>query len=203
MSSPHAITQPAFRPSVMGQNGVVTSGHHLASHAGIQIMMAGGNAIDAAIATAAALGVVEPQSSGAGGDGFMLIYSAKTGKVSAVNATGAAPTGATREFYLKHNGIPMKGILSVSIPGLVDGWLVAHERFGSLPLDQVFAPAIALCEDGFPLSHQLANSLPYAQLPVKDAVHTTKERSPKPSLLLPNHEMVCSQKMISKAITPK
>lgn len=159
MSSPHAITHSAFRPSIMGRNGVVTSGHHLASQAGIQIMMAGGNAIDAAIATAAALGVVEPQSSGIGGDGFLLIYSAKTGKVSAVNATGAAPTGATREFYLQRNGIPMKGILSVSIPGLVDGWLVAHERFGSLSLDQVLAPAISLCENGFPLSHKLAGSL--------------------------------------------
>ena len=95
MSSPHAIAYPAFRPSIMGRNGVVTSGHHLASQAGIQIMKAGGNAIDAAIATAAALGVVEPQSSGAGGDGFILIYSAKTGTVSAINATGAAPTGAT------------------------------------------------------------------------------------------------------------
>ena len=159
MSSPHAIVHPAFRPSIMGKNGVVTSGHHLASQAGIQIMMAGGNAIDAAIATAAALGVVEPQSSGAGGDGFILIYSAKTGTVSAINATGAAPTGATRAFYLKRGGIPMKGILSVSIPGLVDGWLVAHERFGTRPLDDIFAPAIALCEDGFPLSHKLADSL--------------------------------------------
>jgi gamma-glutamyltranspeptidase/glutathione hydrolase len=143
----------------MGRNGVVTSADGLASQAGIQIMMAGGNAIDAAIATAAALGVVEPQSSGIGGDGFMLIYSAKTGKVSAVNATGAAPTGATREFYLERDGIPMKGGLSVSIPGLVDGWLLAHERFGTLPLDQIFGPAIALCEDGFPLSHKLADSL--------------------------------------------
>ena len=96
-------------------------------------------AIDAAIATAAALGVVEPQSSGAGGDGFILIYSAKTGTVSAINATGAAPTGATREFYLKRGGIPMKGILSVSIPGLVDGWLVAHEHFGTRPLEDIFA----------------------------------------------------------------
>ncbi|MEE2993608.1 MAG: gamma-glutamyltransferase [Gemmatimonadota bacterium] len=159
MSSPHAITHPAYRPCVMGRNGVVTSADGLASQAGIQIMMAGGNAIDAAIATAAALGVVEPQSSGIGGDGFMLIYSAKTGKVSAVNATGAAPTGATREFYLERDGIPMKGGLSVSIPGLVDGWLLAHERFGTLPLDQIFGPAIALCEDGFPLSHKLADSL--------------------------------------------
>jgi gamma-glutamyltranspeptidase len=159
MSSPHAISYPAYRPSVMGKNGVVTSGHPLASQAGLQTMMAGGNAIDAAIATAAALGVVEPQSSGTGGDGFILIYCAKTRTVSAVNATGAAPTGATREFFLKQGGIPMKGILSVSIPGLVDGWLIAHERFGTLPLEKVFAPAIALCEEGFPLGHNLANSL--------------------------------------------
>ena len=157
--SPHEISQKAYRPSVRGRNGAVASGHYLASQAGLQIMMAGGNAIDAAIATAAALGVVEPQSSGVGGDGFILIYDAKTRDVYAVNATGAAPTGATREFYLKRDGIPMKGILSVSIPGLVDGWLVAHERFGTRPLHEVFAPAIGLCEDGFPLSHKLAGSL--------------------------------------------
>ena len=157
--SPHEISQDAYRPSVRGRNGAVASGHYLASQAGMQLMMAGGNAIDAAIATAAALGVVEPQSSGIGGDGFISIYDAKTGAVYAVNATGAAPTGATREFYLERGGIPMKGILSASIPGLVDGWLVAHERFGTRPLDEVFAPAIGLCEDGFPLSHKLAASL--------------------------------------------
>ena len=159
MSSPHAITHPAFRPSIMGKNGVVTSGHHLASQAGIQSLMAGGNAVDAAVATAAALGVVEPQSSGLGGDGFLLIYAAATGQVAAVNATGAAPSGATRSFYLDRGGIPMKGIHSVSVPGLVDGWLVAHQRFGQLPLERVLGPAIALCEDGFPLSHKLAASL--------------------------------------------
>ena len=157
--SPHEISQDAYRPSVRGRNGAVASGHYLASQAGMQLMMAGGNAIDAAIATAAALGVVEPQSSGIGGDGFISIYDAKTRAVYAVNATGAAPTGATREFYLERGGIPMKGILSASIPGLVDGWLVAHERFGTRPLDEVFAPAIGLCEDGFPLSHKLAASL--------------------------------------------
>ena len=104
--------------------------------------------------------VVEPQSSGAGGDGFILIYSAKTGTVSAINATGAAPTGATPRICISNAvGFPMKGILSVSIPGLVDGWLVAHEHFGTLPLEDIFAPAIAFCEDGFPLSHKLADSL--------------------------------------------
>ena len=159
MQSPHGITASAFRPSVMGRNGMVTSGHVLASQAGIQTMMAGGNAVDAAIATAAALGVVEPAGSGVGGDGFIFIYWAETGQVVAVNATGPAPRVATRETYLKNGGIPMKGMRSVSVPGLVDGWLLAHERYGELKLEDVFAPAISLCEEGFPVSHRLAGGL--------------------------------------------
>ena len=138
---------------------MVTSGHALASQAGIRTMMRGGNAVDAAIATAAALGAVEPAGSGVGGDGFILIYWAETGEVSAVNATGPAPGAATRERYLQDGGIPMKGIRSVSVPGLVDGWLLAHERYGALPLEEVFRSAIALCEDGFPISHLLASGL--------------------------------------------
>ena len=156
MQSPHGS---AFRPSIMGSNGMVTSGHVLASQAGIQTMMAGGNAVDAAIATAAALGVVEPAGSGVGGDGFILIYWAETEQVAAVNATGPAPRAATRETYLKNGGIPMKGMRSTSVPGLVDGWLLAHERYGTLKLEEVFSPAIALCEEGFPVSHRLAGSL--------------------------------------------
>ncbi len=138
---------------------MVTSGHALASQAGIRTLMGGGNAVDAAIATAAALGVVEPAGSGVGGDGFILIHWAETGEVSAVNATGPAPAAATRERYLQDGGIPMKGIRSVSVPGLVDGWLLAHERYGGLPLEEVFRPAISLCEDGFPVSHLLAGAM--------------------------------------------
>ncbi|MBC8228050.1 gamma-glutamyltransferase, partial [bacterium] len=156
MESPHGIKFSAFRPPVMGRNGMVTSGHPLASQAGIQAMMAGGNAVDAAIATAAALGVVEPHSSGVGGDGFILIYWAETGTITCVNATGPAPYAATRELYLQNGGIPMKGIRSVSVPGVVDGWLIAHERYGALKLKQVFEPALSLCENGFPVSYKLA-----------------------------------------------
>lgn len=159
MNSPHGNRSEAFRPPVMGRNGMVTSGHALASQAGIQVLQMGGNAVDAAIATAAALGVVEPQGSGVGGDGFLLIYEAATGAVSGVNATGPAPYAATRERYLADGGIPIKGMRSVSVPGLVDGWLLAHERHGLLPLAQVFAPAIDLCEHGFPISYRLAAAL--------------------------------------------
>lgn len=159
MNSPHGSRFDAFRPPVMGRNGMVTAGHPLASQAGIQVLQMGGNAVDAAIATAAALGVVEPQGSGVGGDGFLLIYEATTGTVTAVNATGPAPQAATRERYLAAGGIPMKGMRSVSVPGLVDGWLLAHARHGLLPLEQLFAPAIDLCENGFPISRRLATGL--------------------------------------------
>ena len=159
MQSPHGYVSQAFRPPFMARNGIVTSGHQLASQAGVRTMMAGGNAVDAAISTAAALGVVEPQSSGAGGDGFLLIYDTESSAVHAVNATGPAPQEATRERYLAEGGIPMRGMRSVSVPGLVDGWLLAHERFGALSLDQVLAPAIELCEDGFPISHHLATTM--------------------------------------------
>ena len=159
MQSPHGIRFSAFRPSVMSRNGLVSSAHPLASQAGIQVMMAGGNVVDAAIATAAALGVVEPQNSGLGGDGFILIYHAETGSVTGLNATGVAPYAATREEYLREGGIPMRGIRSVSVPGLVDGWLMAHERYGALTLEQVFKPALSLSEDGFPVSSKLASAL--------------------------------------------
>ena len=159
MQSPHGIKSSAFRAPVMGRNGMVTSGHPLASQAGIQVMMAGGNAVDAAVATATALGVVEPAGSGVGGDGFLLIYWAETGTVTAINGTGPAPFAATREVYLQDGGIPMKGIRSVSVPGIADAWLLAHERYGTLKLEQVFDPTISLCENGFPVSYQLAGGL--------------------------------------------
>jgi gamma-glutamyltranspeptidase/glutathione hydrolase len=159
MSTPHHINFPAHRPSIMGRQGVVTSGHPLASQAGISILQAGGNAMDAAIATAAAVGVVELPMSGVGGDGFIMCYDAHTRRMYGVNATGPAPTGATREFYIDKGGIPIKGILSVSIPGIVDGWLIAHRQLGKLPLIDVFGPAIELCEHGFPVSHKLASAL--------------------------------------------
>lgn len=159
MSSPHEVVFPAYRPSVQGLHGVIASGDALASQAGIRIMQAGGSAVDAAIATAAALGVVELPMSGVGGDGFIMIYDAESQQMFGINATGPAPAAATRELYVERGGIPMKGILSVSVPGLVDGWLMAHERFGKLSLRDVFAPAIDLCERGYLVSHKLAAML--------------------------------------------
>ena len=203
MQSPHGITASAFRPSVMGRNGMVTSGQSLASQAGIQTLMAGGNAVDAAIATAAALGVVEPASSGVGGDGFILIYWAQTGQVTAVNATGPAPAAATRARYLEDGGIPMKGMRSVSVPGLVDGWLLAHERYGALPLEDVFQPAIALCEDGFPVSYLLADGMRaenerFAAEPYTRAVFTNDGEPIPAGALLRNRNLGATLRKIAQ-----
>lgn len=142
----------------MGRNGMVCAGHPLASQAGIFILQKGGNAVDAAIATAAALNVVEPLMSGIGGEGFLMIYWKSDDRLSVLNATGAAPRAAARERFLPH-GIPMKGILSVLVPALVDGWLSAHEKYGCLSPAEVFAPAIDLATNGFPTSHMLANAI--------------------------------------------
>ncbi len=203
MQSPHGITTAAFRPSIMGRNGLVTSGHVLASQAGIQSIMAGGNAVDAAIATAAALGVVEPAGSGVGGDGFILIYWAETGQVTAVNATGPAPRAATRETYLENGGIPMKGMRSVSVPGLVDGWLLVHERYGKLPLEIVFEPAVSLCENGFPISYRLASGLRgeherFASDPHTRAVFTNDGQPIAPGEFIRNPNLGTTLRTIAK-----
>ncbi len=157
-SGPHGQAFEAHRPVVMSRNGMVSSGHPLASQAGVTILQRGGNAVDAALAVAAALNVVEPNMSGVGGDGFLMLYSHALGRVEVVNATGPAPQNATLAAYA-HTGIPMKGIRSVSVPGLVAGWFAAHGRHGRLSALECFAPAIGLADNGYPVSYKLAQSL--------------------------------------------
>ena len=156
--SPHGINFEAHRPVVMGRKGMVCAGHPLAAQAGTAMLQKGGNAVDAAIATAAALNVVEPLMSGIGGDGFIMVYQKESDRLEVCNGTGAAPYAATPERYLPQ-GIPMKGILSVSVPGLLDGWLAAHEKYGSLSLAEAMSPAIDLAQNGFPVSHVLAKAI--------------------------------------------
>lgn len=152
MTSPHGR---ASRPPALGTRGVVCSSHYLASQAGMRLLHAGGNAVDAILATAAALGVVEPHMSGPGGDGFLMLHSG--GDIRCLNGAGAAPLAVTQALYA--DGIPYKGIRSVSVPGLVSLWLEAHASAGQRPLTQVFAPACELAEGGFPVSAKLAAAL--------------------------------------------
>ena len=183
-STPHGVRFDAHRPVVMGRNGMVCAGHPLAAQAGVSILQRGGNAFDAAIATAAALGVVEPLMSGIGGDGFIMAYRAEDDSLRVCNGTGAAPYAATLERY--RQGIPMKGILSVSVPGLLNAWLDTHEAYGVLPLGEVLAPAIRLAEDGFPVSHYLSGAIAsdslLCEFPTSRAIFT---RSDTGGALLP------------------
>ena len=171
--SPHGINYDSYRPVVMGRNGMVCSGHPLASQAGIAMLQRGGNFADAALATAAALNVVEPLMSGVGGDGFVMVYRKDTDRLEVSNGTGAAPYAATRDSYLP-DGIPMKGIMSVSVPGLVNSWLDVHEKHGILSLSECFAPAIDLAANGFPVSHVLSRAIAsdtlLCQFPTSQAV---------------------------------
>ncbi len=155
---PHGVKSEAHRPVVAGRNGMICSGHPLASEAGLSILRRGGNAVDAALAVAAALNVVEPNMSGIGGDGFIMVRDGESQQIHVMNATGPAPNRATRDAYLAE-GIPMKGIRSVSVPGLVSGWIQTHDRFGRLSRREVLAPAIDLAASGFPVSRKLAAAI--------------------------------------------
>jgi gamma-glutamyltranspeptidase/glutathione hydrolase len=151
--------QESWRPTVVAQHGMVASGHPLASEAGLRILKAGGNAIDAAIATWAVQGQVEPGMTGLGADMFILYYEAKSGTVKFINGTAYAPQAATIDFYKSKGGIPDEGPLSISVPGAVGGAAYAVKTFGTKPLADVLAPAIEIADGGFPISEALAGQL--------------------------------------------
>jgi gamma-glutamyltranspeptidase / glutathione hydrolase len=139
------------RPPVVAPNGVVAAAHPLAAVAGLRMLLAGGNAIDAAVATAAALNVVEPYMSGIGGDGYMMV-SLADGTRRGLDYVGRAPRGARPELYQDDFRRLIKGPLSMLVPGNCGGWLTALETYGTMDRATVFAPAISYAEDGFPLS---------------------------------------------------
>ena len=120
--------------------------------AGIAVLQSGGNAADAAVATAAALAVVEPGSTGIGGDCFCLFYGARQGVVEAVNGSGRSPRALTLELAGGPAGFDPQGPHAVTVPGTIAGWVDTVERFGRMSMAEVLAPAITLAEDGFPVT---------------------------------------------------
>lgn len=148
-----------WRPTIVAQHGMVASGHPLASEAGMRILKAGGNAIDAAIATWAVQGEVEPGMTGLGADMFILYYEAKTGTVKFINGTAYAPQAATIDFYKSKGGIPDEGPLSSSVPGAVGGAAYAVQKYGTKPLSEILAPAIEIADGGFPVTEALASGI--------------------------------------------
>ncbi len=156
----HALTgnQDKFlsrRSPVYGRRGMVAASQPLAVAAGLEILAAGGTAADAAVATAAALNVTEPGSTGIGGDCFALYYEAATGQVTALNGSGRAPAGLTLERLQREGfgaGLPPHHPYTVTVPGACAGWCDMIARFGRLPLQTILAPAIRLAEEGFPVA---------------------------------------------------
>lgn len=143
----------AHRPVVMGAGGMVASGHSAASVAGAEILRRGGNAVDAAVASAAALAVAIPHMNGLGGDAIGLVYHARSGQVTTVNGSGVAPAAATVARYnsLGHETIPQRGPLSMSVPGAVQSWEDCLSRWGTRSLGECLEFAIELAETGVPL----------------------------------------------------
>ena len=142
------------RSAVLARRGMVATSQPLAAQAGLRILQQGGNAFDAAVATAAVLAVVEPMMTGPGGDVFLLAWSAQEGRLVALNGSGGAPGGADRKFFADRGLqiIPTTGPFSISVPGAVAAWAETVEKYGKLPLADVLAPAIAYAEEGFPVS---------------------------------------------------
>ena len=146
------------RSAVHAMHGIIATSQPLAVQAGIDVLRRGGNAVDAAIAANAVLGVVEPMSCGIGGDLFAMVWEARTGKLFGLNASGRSPYRATLE-EMRARGLselPAAGALSWSVPGAVDGWEALRARFGSRPLAELLEPAIAIAEEGFPVSEVIA-----------------------------------------------
>jgi len=146
------------RSPVLAMNGLIATSQPLASAAGLRVLQEGGNAVDAAICAAAVLTVVEPNSTGIGGDMFALVYMQRDGKPVGLNGSGWAGSKASVDFFKSRNlsDVPLFGMHSVTVPGAVAGWYKLHERYGKLPMSRILAPAFDYAETGFPVPDIIA-----------------------------------------------
>jgi len=148
----------ASRSEVIAPHGMAATSQPLATQVALDILKAGGSAVDAAIAANAALGLMEPTGCGIGGDLFAIVWDAEKGELAGLNASGRAPALMTLDYFRdnKIDEIPPFGPLPVSVPGTVDGWFELHGRYGRLPMAEILAPAIRYARDGFPVSEVIA-----------------------------------------------
>ena len=151
----------ASRSEVIAPHGMAATSQPLATQIALDVLKAGGSAVDAAIAANAALGLMEPTGCGIGGDLFAIVWDAEKKELTGLNASGRAPKAMTLEYF-QENGIdkiPPFGPLPVSVPGAVDGWFELHDRYGRLSMAEVLAPAIGYANNGFPVSEVIAHYL--------------------------------------------
>jgi len=158
-SAPDWFTGPMAGRSVSRANqGMVATSQPLASQVGLEILKRGGNAVDAAIAVAAMLNVTEPNMTGIGGDCFAMIYTAKSKKLEALNASGRCPKALTLDHFVakKITQMPLSGMETITVPGAFDGWLTLLEKYGTMKLADLMAPAISYAENGFPVMEKIS-----------------------------------------------
>lgn len=152
----------ASRSEVIAQHAMAATSHPLATQIALDVMKQGGNAIDAAIAANAALGLMEPTGNGIGGDLYAIVWDAKTEQLHGLNASGRSPLGLSYEHVagelerMGRNDLPPHGMLPISVPGAIDGWFELHEKFGVLPMQQILQPSIDYAEQGFPVTELIA-----------------------------------------------
>ncbi len=146
------------RSIVRAEHGMVASSQPLASQVGLDVLKRGGNAVDAAIAMAAMLNVTEPMMTGIGGDAFMLVHWSKTKELKGLNASGRAPRALNLDYFKKKGikSMPAEGMEPITVPGAFDGWVTLLEKYGSMKLADLLAPAIEYAENGFPVMEKTA-----------------------------------------------
>jgi gamma-glutamyltranspeptidase/glutathione hydrolase len=194
----------ATRSVVMGRNGMIATSQPLASAAGLKVLHDGGNAIDAAVTAAAVLGVVEPSMTGIGGDLFAIIYDAKTKTLHALNGSGRSAYAATPEAFRarKLTRIPESGVLSVTVPGVVDGWSNLLSTYGTTTLALALAPAIGYAKSGYPVSEivsgQWKGSEPRLVAdPTAAATFLPGGRAPRPGEIVANPHLAATLETIA------
>jgi len=178
---------------------MVAASQPLAVSAGLKVLQSGGSFVDAALATSAVLCVTEPYASQVGGDAFIIVYEAKTGKTTALNASGAAPQRATLEHFA--DGIPLRGLSAASVPGLVDAWFTLHERWGTKPVGELFADAIIYAEEGFPAGFRYARNFGASeellrQFPSTTAAILPEGAPPQPGQMVKQPDLAWTLKQI-------
>jgi gamma-glutamyltranspeptidase / glutathione hydrolase len=194
----------AGRSKIATRYGIVAANHPLAARAGVQILERGGNAIDAAIAANAVMGLVEPEMNGIGGDLFAIVYQASTRKLYGLNAGGWAPTGLTPAL-LRSKGLtsmPASGIFSVTVPGAIAGWDALRARLGVLPMSDLLAPAIFYADNGFPVTDIVshgwaASAAKLASEPNAARLYLPGGRAPRAGEIFRNPELAATLRLVA------
>jgi gamma-glutamyltranspeptidase / glutathione hydrolase len=214
MSASDFAQQPGDRPAanpratrsvVMARNGMIATSQPMAAAAGLRVLQEGGNAIDAAITAAAVLSVVEPTMNGLGGDLFAIVYEAKTKTINGLNASGRSPATATPDEYMRRgfDAIPYRGALSVSVPGVVDGWNELLAKYGTRSLARVLEPAIGYARDGFAVSEIIATQWKDEEATLKNdaaaaATFLPGGKAPSPGDVFRNPRLAATLELMAK-----